>query len=66
MSEWPKETGCKPVGSAYVGSNPSGPTTASGPVDVIYRADVVSDSIWRYLKQGIDQDEVEFTVGRCD
>ncbi len=45
MSEWPKETGCKPVGSAYGGSNPSGPTTASGPVDAIYRADVVSGSI---------------------
>lgn len=26
MSEWLKETGCKPVGSAYVGSNPT-PTT---------------------------------------
>ena len=23
MSEWLKETGCKPVGSAYVGSNPT-------------------------------------------
>ena len=23
MSEWLKETGCKPVGSAYAGSNPA-------------------------------------------
>jgi hypothetical protein len=27
MSEWLKETGCKPVGSAYAGSNPAPPTT---------------------------------------
>src|ERR1044072_580171 len=26
MSEWLKETGCKPVGSAYAGSNPAPPT----------------------------------------
>ena len=26
MPEWPKGTGCKPVGIAYGGSNPSGPT----------------------------------------
>jgi hypothetical protein len=26
VSEWLKETGCKPVGSAYAGSNPA-PTT---------------------------------------
>src|SRR6476619_477317 len=25
MSEWLKETGCKPVGSAYAGSNPAPP-----------------------------------------
>jgi uncharacterized cupin superfamily protein len=27
MSEWLKETGCKPVGYAYAGSNPAPPTT---------------------------------------
>ena len=26
MPEWLKGTGCKPVGSAYLGSNPSAPT----------------------------------------
>ena len=26
VPEWPKGTGCKPVGSAYVGSNPTSPT----------------------------------------
>src|SRR3954454_10059897 len=26
MSEWLKETGCKPVGLAYAGSNPAPPT----------------------------------------
>src|SRR4051794_25588771 len=31
MSEWLKETGCKPVGYAYAGSNPA-PPTASPPV----------------------------------
>src|SRR4051812_35014933 len=28
MSEWLKETGCKPVGYAYAGSNPAPPTHA--------------------------------------
>ena len=28
MSEWLKETGCKPVGIAYSGSNPLAPTIA--------------------------------------
>ena len=26
MPEWPKGTGCKPVGSAFAGSNPARPT----------------------------------------
>ena len=26
MSEWLKEMGCKPIGSAYAGSNPAPPT----------------------------------------
>lgn len=26
MPEWPMGTGCKPVGLAYVGSNPASPT----------------------------------------
>ena len=29
MSEWLKETGCKPVGSAYAGSNPAPPTAVA-------------------------------------
>ena len=29
MSEWLKETGCKPVGSAYAGSNPAPPTAVT-------------------------------------
>jgi hypothetical protein len=29
VPEWPKGTGCKPVGSAYGGSNPPAPTPAS-------------------------------------
>src|SRR5204863_4869645 len=28
MSEWLKETGCKPVGLAYAGSNPAPPTVS--------------------------------------
>jgi hypothetical protein len=28
MSEWPKESGCKPLGTAYAGSNPAPPTPA--------------------------------------
>jgi hypothetical protein len=28
VPEWPKGTGCKPVGSAYGGSNPPAPTPA--------------------------------------
>ena len=28
MPEWPKGTGCKPVGSAYGGSNPPAPISA--------------------------------------
>ena len=30
MSEWLKETGCKPVGYAYAGSNPAPPTGRAG------------------------------------
>lgn len=40
MSEWLKETGCKPVGSAYVGSNPT-PTTISRFDLVIFDCDGV-------------------------
>jgi hypothetical protein len=34
MSEWLKETGCKPVGSAYAGSNPAPPTVRRIAVEV--------------------------------
>ena len=34
MSEWLKETGCKPVGSAYAGSNPAPPTSRARPSGV--------------------------------
>lgn len=37
MSEWLKETGCKPVGSAYVGSNPT-PTTLQSDVELLEQA----------------------------
>ena len=35
LSEWLKEAGCKPVGSAYVGSNPAIPTNSAGTPDKV-------------------------------
>src|SRR5215216_3885163 len=33
MSERPKEIGCKPIGTAYAGSNPAPPTSPRKPVE---------------------------------
>ena len=51
MSEWLKETGCKPVGYAYVGSNPT-PSTIQA---VVWVAKKLRDDPFGRLKAGVAQ-----------
>ena len=51
MSEWLKETGCKPVGSAYAGSNPA-PATYTGP-----------RAAWRWLPTALVMTAIALPTG---
>ena len=43
MPEWLKGTGCKPVGYAYVGSNPTPSTTLKALSNLLLRAPCASE-----------------------
>src|SRR3954465_14006407 len=52
MSEWLKETGCKPVGSAYAGSNPAPPIKQAS-IGLALSGDR-RETRWSTLGHGVD------------
>jgi hypothetical protein len=60
VPEWPKGTGCKPVGSAYGGSNPPAPTPVKDPN--VFCEDTVADNNTAEMQHVICQ-EIGHTFG---